>query len=259
VVVNGPLETVLSQAAGPEIAPALTQVVTRALVWWVSVPADLRRGDKVELVYEERPGEEPLVYAVRFTSGKLSKAFRAYRFKGDGETVARYYQPGGDELELRLTPSPLDDYEQITSLIRDGRRHKGVDFRTPVGTPVKATFSGTITRRNWNWRSNGNCLEVTESAAPHRKAIFLHMSELPKTMAMGSPVARGSLVGSSGNSGHSFAPHLHYQLMSAADEVLDPFDGATVRRQLPPAQKAALDSEIHRLDGLMGTAVAAGN
>ena len=33
----------------------------------------------------------------------------------------------------------------ITSLLRDGRRHKGVDFKTPVGTEVKATFNGTIT------------------------------------------------------------------------------------------------------------------
>jgi murein DD-endopeptidase MepM/ murein hydrolase activator NlpD len=237
----------------------LTQVVTRALVWWVNIPADLRRGDKVELIFEDRPGEEPLVHAVRFTSGKVGKTFRAYRFKSDQADVARYYQPSGEELELRLTPSPLDEYEQITSLIRDGRHHKGVDFRTPVGTPVKATFSGTITRRNWNWRSNGNCLEVTESAAPHRKAIFLHMSELPKALAVGVSLARGAVIGTSGNSGHSFAPHLHYQLMSSLDEVEDPFDGPTTRRQLPANLKASLDAEVQRLDGLMGTAVAAGN
>ena len=51
---------------------------------------------------------------------------------------------------------PLDSWEQITSLLKDGRQHKGVDFKTPVGTPVKATFDGTITRKNWSSAATGN-------------------------------------------------------------------------------------------------------
>ena len=55
---------------------------------------------------------------------------------------------------------PLDEYEQITSLLKDRPNHKGMDFKTPVGTPVKAPASGTVTRINWNWHANGDCVEL---------------------------------------------------------------------------------------------------
>jgi len=73
-----------------------------------------------------------------------ARTYEAYRFQPAGAPFARFYTPGGEDLERRLVPSPLDSWEQITSLLKDGRKHKGVDFKTPVGSPVKATFDGTI-------------------------------------------------------------------------------------------------------------------
>ncbi|HLL54469.1 MAG TPA: M23 family metallopeptidase [Myxococcaceae bacterium] len=251
VRINGPLEAALVESAGREIGPALAQVVTRALVWWVDVPGDFRKGDALDVLYEERAGQEPLVHAVRFESSKMAKSFRAYRFQPKGDPFARYYQPSGEEMEMRLRPSPLDDYEQVTSLIRDGRRHKGVDFKTPVGTPVKSTLAGVITRKNWNWRSNGNCLEVSE-AGGRKKALFLHLAELPKSVKVGDRVVVGQTIAQSGNSGHSFAPHLHYQLMAGEERVLDPFEThGSYRRSVAVEAKSALDVEVKRLDGLM--------
>ena len=161
VRIDGPVEAALVAGAGTDTGPALTQVVKRVLVWWIAVPADLRKGDLLEVVYEPQPGQEPLVSAVRLQSAKAGRTFEAYRFKPAGAQFARFYDAEGSDLELRLDPSPLDSWEQITSLLKDGRKHKGVDFKTPVGTPVKATFDGTITRKNWFFRGNGNSLEVT--------------------------------------------------------------------------------------------------
>jgi len=160
-------------------------------------------------------------------------------------------------LELRLQDAPLDDYEQVTSMIRDGRRHKGVDFKTSVGSRVRATFDGVVTRKNWHFRVNGNCLEVTESGGNHRRALFLHLSELPKSLHVGLAVKKGEVIATSGNSGHSFAPHLHYQLMLGETHVLDPFTShPTYRRSLPATSKAAFDAETRRLDALLAVAVA---
>ena len=240
VTVDGALETALVQAAGHETGPALAQVLKRLLVWWMRVPVDLQRGDRVDLLYLERPGEEPVVLAVRVVSGKLQRTLEAFRFKPASSAFDRYYLSHGEELELRLVPSPLDAYEQVTSLIRDGRGHKGVDFKTPVGTQVKATFDGTVTRKNWFFRGNGNSLEVTETASPHRKALFLHLSELPKSFAVGTPVSKGEVIARSGNTGHSFAPHLHYQLESPDGRVLDPFQEHETRRAvLPDSERPA--------------------
>jgi murein DD-endopeptidase MepM/ murein hydrolase activator NlpD len=250
------LERALVAATSKDLGQALAQVVTRTLVWWVSVPGDFRRTDKLEVLFEERPGEEPLLQAVRFTSSKLGKSFRAYRLKTAGSEFARFYDLSGEEIELRLQDAPLDDYEQVTSLVKDGRRHKGVDFKTPVNSKVKATFDGTITRKNWNFRGNGNSLEIAEAGGQFRKALFLHLSELPKSLQVGKRVVKGELIAASGNTGHSFAPHLHYQLMKN-ERVVDPFAShQTYRRKLGPESQSALAAEMVRLDGLMATALA---
>jgi len=250
--VEGPLETAIVKQVGRELGEALTGVVTRTLVWWVSVPEDLRRGDVVEVLATERLGAEPLVHAVRFQSEKDMVRYEAYRWQPPGAAFARFYTRDGKELELRLHDAPLDDYEQVTSLLRDGRGHAGVDFKVPVGTPVKATFDSVVVRKNWNFRGNGNCVELREREGTHRSAYFLHLSEVPEDLRPGDRVTRGQVVAHSGNTGHSFAPHLHYQLVSTSGKILDPFEShGTARRALADDQKAAFDAEVARLDSLL--------
>ena len=234
------------------MGPALAQVVTRSLVWWVRVPSDILRGDTLDVLYQLRPGEEPLVHAVRFVSSKTGQTHRAYRFQVQGDANPRFYLPTGEEMEQRLENSPLDDYEQVTSLLRDGRGHKGVDFKTAVGTPVKAPFAGVVKRKNWNFSGNGNCVELEELGGKRRRALFLHLSELSKGLKLGERFSTGQVLAHSGNSGHSFAPHLHYQLMTQEDRVVDPFEShRTYRRTLSPELRPSLDAEIRRLDSML--------
>ncbi|HYH99771.1 M23 family metallopeptidase [Hyalangium sp.] len=257
VKIDGPLETALVQATDPSVGPALAQVVTRTLVWWVRVPNEILRGDTLDVLFQTRPGEEPLVHAVRFVSGKTGQTHRAYRFQASGDGYARYFQPTGEELEERLEQAPMDDFEQVTSLLRDGRGHKGVDFKAAVGSPVKAPFTGVVKRKNWNFSSNGNCLELEELGGKRRRALFLHLSELPKSLKPGARFSAGQVIAQSGNSGRSFAPHLHYQLMTQDDRVVDPFDShRTFRRTLSAEQRTALEAEIRRMDSLLSPPVA---
>ena len=263
VTIEGPLETALVAQLGRPLGQALVQVVLRELVWWVDIPGDFRKGDSLDVLWQDRHGEEPLVQAVRFKSNKLARTFRAFRYKASDSKWARFYQADGDELELRLENGPLDDYEQITSLLRDGRGHKGVDFKTPVGTDVKAPFDAVVTRKNWNTGKNGNSLEIKESiegdATPDPKAsakiaAFLHLSEVAADIRVGDHIKRGQVVAQSGNTGHSFAPHLHYQLMTATRPVVDPFAAHHVsRRHLPTVDKSSFDSEARRLEMLLDT------
>ena len=260
---NGALEETIAAAmpvAERPMAEGLTQVVNRLLVWDLQVARDGRRGDTIEILYgppaPPPPGvpasPEPVVEAVRFVSQKLMRTVAAYRFQAPGARWPRYYRADGAELEERLVDTPLDEYDQITSLLRDGRRHKGVDFRTPVGTPVHITFDGVVERRNWNFAGNGNCLDVRDLATG-RHAILLHLDALPKDMVPGRRVKKGEQVAVSGNSGHSFAPHLHYQLESSDGQVLDPFEVQPVHRiAVAAAAHPAFDAERARLDALLG-------
>jgi len=251
VVLNGPLESAIIAASDNNVGPALTQVVARVLVWWISIPRHLMRGDELWVVYETRDSAEPLVHAVRFASKKTGQTHEAFGFHAKEERYARFYQPDGSELESRLVDGPLDDWEQITSLLNDGRGHQGVDFKVPSGTPVKMPFDGMVVRKNWNFRSNGNSLEILETGG-RRRCIFLHLEELPSSMRPGQAVKKGQVVAHSGNSGRSFAPHLHYQLMDDNNRVLNPFkEHKTFQRKLSGESLAAFEVERERLKKLL--------
>jgi murein DD-endopeptidase len=262
VTLSGPLEQSIAVALAPAdraSAEELSAVVNRLLVWDLHVSRDARKGDRLEILWA--PGEpaapglavtrEPVVEAVRYASSKLGTLLAAYRYQPQGARWARHYRADGSEVEARLVGSPIGDYEQVTSLLRDGRRHKGVDFKAPVGSPVLAPFDGVVERRNWNFSVNGNCLELRDPATG-RRAIFLHLDVVPKEMSGGRRVRRGEVIAASGNSGRSFAPHLHYQLEDAAGRVLDPFDvHRTERRALSAGDRAGFDAAKARLDGVL--------
>jgi murein DD-endopeptidase MepM/ murein hydrolase activator NlpD len=181
------------------------------------------------------------------------------RFLPKGEAYPKFFQLDGTTLEEQLTDSPIDEYEQITSLLRDGRKHKGVDFKAPVGTPVRATFDGVISRKNWNFKGNGNSLEIEEAGGQGRTALYLHLSELPKSVQAGDRVKRGQVLAKSGNTGRSFAPHLHYQLMKGAT-VVDPFQSQKTRRDsLTADERGGFDVAVAKYKALMPAETVAGN
>ncbi len=268
IVLQGALEDSITSALPAEErawAEQLTQVTNRILVWSMQVARDGRKGDKLELLYElpsQQPNDvapvssdgpsskEPVVLALRYGSQKLNKVLTAYRFKPEGSPFPRYYTAEGVEVEEHLVDSPVEGYEQITSLLRDGRKHKGVDFKTPVGTEVRAPFDATVTRRTWNFTSNGNCLELVGPKG--LKAIFLHLEAVPKEMQPGHAIKKGEVIASSGNSGHSTAPHLHYQLEAPGGKVLDPFAVLPTRKiALEGAVKSAFEAEKAKLDPML--------
>jgi murein DD-endopeptidase len=262
VSLSGPLEESIAAAlpkGDRSLAEELTAVVNRLLVWDLQVARDGRKGDRLEVLWMPPAAAatglpasgEPVVVALRYASSKRGSVIAAYRYEPKGARWARYYRPDGMEVEARLVDAPVADYEQITSLLRDGRRHKGVDFKTPVGSPVVAPFDGVIERRNWHFSANGNCLDVRDPATG-RHAIFLHLDVVGKDMHPGRKVRKGEVIAASGNSGRSFAPHLHYQLEDASGRVLDPFETLkTERRALPPAEKAAFEAARARLDAAL--------
>jgi murein DD-endopeptidase MepM/ murein hydrolase activator NlpD len=178
---------------------------------------------------------------------KAGKLLRGYRFQQTGDAFASYWQESGTEVPLRLKGGPLDQYDQITSLLKDRPTHKGMDFKTPVGTPVSSPQVGTVTRANWNWNANGNCIEV--QYADGTLAKFLHLSE--NRVKPGDTVRAGQVIALTGNTGHSTAPHLHYQL-DQGSKVLDPLDyHGTERRALLASDGPAFEAAKKRMDAMI--------
>lgn len=253
IVVTRSLAADLATAVEATLAPALAQVVKRVLVWWLDPRRDLRRGDVLEIIWRE--GEEgheraePVVAGLWLRSQKLGRERVGVFYRPPGAPYPRWFDPSGQEVALRLREGPIEAYEQITSLLGDGRRHRGVDFKAPEGTPVVAPFSGKVVRVNWATRRNGRCVRLLDPRSG-REASFLHLSRIAPGVRVGARLRRGDRIGAVGNSGRSFAPHLHYQLEKGG-RVLDPFRvHATWRARLSAHELPGLEARLRALEAL---------
>lgn len=125
------------------------------------------------------------------------------------------------------------------------RLHAGVDFGVPTGTPVYATGDGRVsfvgTRTGY-----GTVVEIDHPQAG-RMTRFAHLTSAAPGLRVGVAVRRGQRVATSGHSGLSTAPHLHYEVrrLDAARTPTDPAETFA-----PGATAAAGDAP----PGVAGTA-----
>jgi murein DD-endopeptidase MepM/ murein hydrolase activator NlpD len=234
------------EAAG-EDGTALSAVFSRLFVWDMDLRRDLRKGDQVEVAWRRTPEGTIEILAARMNAAKLGRTLSAYRWQAPGDAFASYWKEDGTEVPHQLQNSPIKDYEQITSLLKDRPTHQGMDFKAPVGTLIFSPYAGEVTRTDWNWKSNGNSVEVRFSNGAMAK--FLHLSETK--VKPGDRIAAGHVLGLCGNTGHSTASHLHYQI-EVGGKVVDPLEyHGTVRRKVEGSSMAALQTEIARMDGML--------
>ena len=227
--------------AGVPNPDALSMVFTRLFVWDFDLARDLRPGDKIELAYRIAEDGFPEIAGARLQSKKYGKTFTAFRWQAPKDTYASYWMIDGTEINHQLKNSPIREYEQVTSLLKDGRGHKGMDWKAPVGTPTYAPKTAIVSRVNFgNFRYNGNCVELKFSDGTLAK--YLHLEKA--TVKEGQTVKVGQTVGLVGNTGRSTAPHLHYQL-DKGNRVLDPVQyHGTYRRKIQDADVVEFLSDI---------------
>ena len=85
--------------------------------------------------------------------------------------------------------------------------HEGMDFSSPVGTPVYATGNGTVATAGWQ-SSYGNLITIDHGY--NYTTRYAHLSQI--LVHPGQKVKRGDLIGKVGNTGKSTGPHLHYEV-----------------------------------------------
>ena len=87
------------------------------------------------------------------------------------------------------------------------RFHQGQDFSVPTGTPVFAPADGVV-KRAYYIGGFGNHIKLDHSSG--YSTTFAHLSEI--FVRHGQKVKRGDVIGETGNTGRSTAPHLHYEV-----------------------------------------------
>ncbi len=94
--------------------------------------------------------------------------------------------------------------------------HEGVDLAVPRGTPVYAASDGVVSGARPNG-GYGNWIRVDH--ADGIATAYGHLSRFAPRIKPGVRVARGELLGFSGNTGRSTGPHLHFEVIADGQPV----------------------------------------
>lgn len=93
-------------------------------------------------------------------------------------------------------------------------RHTGLDLAVPVGSDVRASGGGTV-KETATDSSYG--LYVLLQHPDGYETMYGHLSRV--VVAQGDSVRTGQVIGLSGNSGRSTAPHLHFEIRRGGQSV----------------------------------------
>jgi murein DD-endopeptidase MepM/ murein hydrolase activator NlpD len=186
----------------------------------VDLQRDLRRGDRLRVVYEtlrEAGSLEPpivgKILAVQFRGG--SRKLEAVWFdRTDG--TGGYHAFDGRNLARPFLASPLE-FTRVSSgftenrlhpVLRDWRAHKGVDLPAPIGTHVRTVANGTIDFIGQQ-RGYGNVVVVKHDA--RHMTLYAHLHQFADGLEPGATVRQGEVIGTVGQTGWATGPHLHFE------------------------------------------------
>jgi peptidoglycan LD-endopeptidase LytH len=98
-----------------------------------------------------------------------------------------------------------------------GRRHMGNDMLSPRGTPNVAVVNGTIETRPWS----GGGVTIFLHADDGNTFVYMHLLRIEG--AVPRRVVQGEVIGLTGNTGHSFGYHTHFEYHPGGGDAVSPY------------------------------------
>jgi murein DD-endopeptidase MepM/ murein hydrolase activator NlpD len=98
-----------------------------------------------------------------------------------------------------------------------GRRHMGNDMLSPQGTPNVAVVNGTIETKPWS----GGGITIFLHADDGNTFVYMHLLRI--VGAVPRRVAQGEVIGLTGNTGHSFGYHTHFEYHPGGGDAVSPY------------------------------------
>ena len=236
-----------TDAAG--IPDAIAMQVARVFATDIDFHADLRKGDRVSIVYEMIYDSGELVAPGRILAAEFvndGRAYQAILFR-DAEGVEAYYSFDGTNRAKAFLRSPVE-FSRVSSgfggrfhpIFRNWRAHTGVDFAAPQGTRVIASADGYVVAAG-NRGGYGNAVEIRHGGSV--TTLYAHLSGFAKGIRAGSRVRQGEPVGYVGATGFATGPHLHYEFKISGIHQ-NPLRVALPKAEPVPAQLKARFLEV---------------
>jgi murein DD-endopeptidase MepM/ murein hydrolase activator NlpD len=185
----------------------------------IDFASDLRRGDRFNVVYETYWQNGEYVRSGRVLAGEFVNGGSRYQSVWFDEPGSKqgggYYTFDGKSLKKAFLKSPLE-FSRISSgfsmrlhpISGLWKRHEGVDFAAPIGTPIRASGDGTV---EFIGVQNGYGNVVAIKHWNNYSTVYAHMSRFAGGLRRGEKVSQGEVIGYVGMTGWATGPHLHYE------------------------------------------------
>ena len=156
---------------------------------------------------------------------------------------AQYGNIDKDYFEFPIQPKKENYLSGNMGELRSSHFHAGIDIKTEgkQGMEVHSSADGFVSRIRVGTGGYGNCIYVEHPNGT--STVYAHLRNFNEVLAQYTleeqykrksfavnlfpkrnefPVKQGQIIGYSGNSGSSTGPHLHFEIRSSDQKVLDP-------------------------------------
>ena len=214
-----------SSAMEVSINPDTIIEFARIFGFEIDFQRDIRKNDYFKIVYEkyfDENGEFIKSGSILYTHMNVNgRKITLYKFGNDKSYG--YFDVNGKSVEKALMKTPINGARLSSPfgmrkhpILGYNKKHLGTDFAAPMGTPIMASGSGTITRAKW-CGGGGNCIKIKHNST--YETVYAHMKSFAKGIKVGKKVRQGQIIGYVGSTGMSTGPHLHYEVIVNGKKV----------------------------------------
>ena len=219
------LQSLYKSAINLNIKPNIIVEFARIYGFQVDFQRDIRKNDNFQIMYEVFEDDNGKVFQtgnIIFADLKLSGINNSLYYY-DKKGSEGHFDESGKSVEKALMKTPINGARLSSAFgMRkhpiDGynKMHRGTDFAAPMGTPIMASGTGTVTRARW-CGGGGNCIKIKHNST--YETIYAHMKNFARGIKKGIRVKQGQIIGYVGSTGKSTGPHLHYEVVVSGKKV----------------------------------------
>ncbi|MBU2915329.1 M23 family metallopeptidase [Reichenbachiella agariperforans] len=103
---------------------------------------------------------------------------------------------------------------RVDPISKTKKPHHGIDFKSPSGTPIKASGDGVILFAEPDG-FYGNKVIIQHDK--EYQSIYAHLGKI--MVETGQTIKKGEIIGTVGNTGRTTAPHLHFEITQNGKHV----------------------------------------
>ena len=182
---------------------------------------DIRKGNKIKIffeIYTDSQNNYIKSGNINFSEIILDdESFELYRFQSEGDEFVEYFNSDGKSATKALMKTPINGARLSSGfgmrkhpILGYNKKHQGVDFAAPTGTPIMAAGTGHI---EFVGNNGGAGKYIRIKHLNGYKTSYSHLSKYASGIQKNVKVRQGQVIGYVGNTGLSTGPHLHYEVI----------------------------------------------